>query len=76
VLTSRALLVGLRLLGNPKRALLSQLPMLALMIIYTIFSLWLISQPIIVVDNAAATENVSQPAPSENLREPPMPDRP
>jgi hypothetical protein len=69
-------LVALRLLGDPKRALLSQLPMVALMIIYTIFSLWLISQPIILVDNAAAIENVSQPDPSENLREPPMPDRP
>lgn len=38
-------LVALRLLEGRRRALLSQLPMLALMIFYTVFSLWILSQP-------------------------------
>jgi polyferredoxin len=73
-------LVALRLFGDSRRALWSQLPMLALMILYTILSLWIISQPIVV--NAPAStgavpqENSSQPSPIENLREPPMPKPP
>lgn len=38
-------LLALRLLENRRRALLSQLPMLVLMISYTVFSLWILSQP-------------------------------
>jgi polyferredoxin len=73
-------LVALRLFGDSRRALWSQLPMLALMILYTILSLWIISQPIVV--NAPAStgavpqENSAQPSPIENLREPPMPKPP
>ena len=74
-------LVAVRLFGDSRRALWSQLPMLALMILYTIFSLWIISQPIIIDDRAAAAntvpqENAPQPAPVEKLREPPMPKPP
>jgi hypothetical protein len=72
-------LVALRLFGDPGRALRSQLPMLALMILYTIFSLWIISQPIVIEDQAVETapqEDAAQPAPIEKLREPPMPDIP
>ncbi|MGH3146959.1 MAG: hypothetical protein ACRDTR_14285 [Rubrobacter sp.] len=38
-------LVALRLLEDRRKALLSQIPMLALMIFYTVFSLWILSQP-------------------------------
>ena len=38
-------LVALRLLENRRKALLSQLPMLVLMVFYTVFSLWILSQP-------------------------------
>lgn len=76
-------LVALRLFGDLERALRSQLPMLALMILYTVFSLWIISQPIVVNEEATPLEPVpigeeapSEPAPPENLREPPMPDVP
>jgi hypothetical protein len=72
-------LVALRLFQDPGRALRSQLPMLALMILYTVFSLWIISQPIVVEDQAVETapqEDASQPNPMESLREPPMPDIP
>src|SRR5215210_271064 len=72
-------LVALRLFEDPGRALRSQLPMLALMILYTVFSLWIISQPIVVEDRAVETapqEDASQPSPMEKLREPPMPDIP
>jgi hypothetical protein len=72
-------LVSLRLFEDPGRALRSQLPMLALMILYTVFSLWIISQPIVVEDQLVETtpqEDASQPAPIESLREPPMPDIP
>lgn len=73
-------LVALRLFRDPGRALRSQLPMLALIILYTVFSLWIISQPIVVNEEAAPAETpaeqVAEPAPPENLREPPMPDVP
>jgi hypothetical protein len=39
--------VSLRYFGSPQLALRSQLPLLALMILYTIFSLWILSQPIV-----------------------------
>jgi hypothetical protein len=39
--------VSLRYFGSPKLALRSQLPLLVLMILYTIFSLWILSQPIV-----------------------------
>jgi hypothetical protein len=35
---------ALRLMGNPSIAMRSQYPMLALMILYTVFSLWLLAQ--------------------------------
>ena len=38
---------ALRLMRDPKLAMRSQYPMLALMILYTVFSLWLLSQPIV-----------------------------
>ncbi len=45
-------LISLRLFGDPKRALRSQFPMLALMILYTISSLWILSQLIVEDDRA------------------------
>lgn len=39
--------ISLRLLGDQKRALLSQLPMLVLMVLYTVSSLWILAQPIV-----------------------------
>jgi hypothetical protein len=39
--------ISLRLFGDPKRALRSQYPMLLLMILYTVSSLWIVSQPIV-----------------------------
>ena len=40
-------LISLRLLGDPRRALLSQIPMLVLMVLYTVCSLWILAQPIV-----------------------------
>jgi hypothetical protein len=40
-------LVSLRLFRSPRLALRSQVPMLALMILYTVSSLWILSQPIV-----------------------------
>jgi hypothetical protein len=40
-------LVALRLFEDRRRAVLSQLPILALMVLYTAFSLWILSQPIV-----------------------------
>ncbi|MCA1728446.1 MAG: hypothetical protein LC751_03210 [Actinobacteria bacterium] len=68
-------LIALRLFGDSGRALRSQLPMLALMILYTVFSLWIISQPIVVNERAAPPENVGSASP-ENLHQPPMPEPP
>jgi hypothetical protein len=39
--------IALRLLGDGKRAVRSQYPMLALMVLYTVLSLWILNQPII-----------------------------
>lgn len=40
-------LVSVRCFGSPKRARRSQYPVLVLMTFYTVFSLWILSQPII-----------------------------
>jgi hypothetical protein len=40
-------LISLRLLRDPKRALWSQIPMLVLMVLYTVSSLWILAQPIV-----------------------------
>ena len=40
-------LISLRLLRDPKRAMLSQLPMLVLMVLYTVSSPWILAQPIV-----------------------------
>ncbi len=40
-------LISPRLLRDPKRALLSQIPMLVLMVLYTVSSLWILAQPIV-----------------------------
>ncbi len=45
--------LALRLLRNPRRALRSQYPMLALMVLYTVSSLWILSQPIIEEESRA-----------------------
>lgn len=39
--------LALRALGNRKAALISQAPMLVLMILYTVLSLWILAQPLI-----------------------------
>jgi hypothetical protein len=39
--------ISLRLLRDPERALRSQLPMLVLMVLYTMTSLWILAQPIV-----------------------------
>lgn len=41
--------MALALYGNPRQALLSQMPMLVLMVLYTMTSLWILSQPIVEV---------------------------
>jgi hypothetical protein len=44
---SLAHIVALRHLGDPRLAIRSQIPMLVLMIAYTMLSLWIIAQPIV-----------------------------
>ncbi len=45
-------LISLRFFGSVGEALRSQFPMLALMILYTVSSLWILSQPIVEDDGA------------------------
>lgn len=45
--------IAMRLFGNQKRALNSQYPMLGLMVLYTMLSLWILSQPIVQENKAA-----------------------
>jgi hypothetical protein len=73
--------VALRLLRDTKLAARSQAPMLGLMILYTVFSLWILSQPIVEERrNEANLESApSEPAPNQNIpqptiHQPPMPD--
>ena len=44
-------LLALNTYKNEKGAILSQYPITLLMVIYTIFSLWLLSQPIVIAPN-------------------------
>ncbi|MEX0652074.1 MAG: hypothetical protein WD153_01260 [Candidatus Paceibacterota bacterium] len=41
-------MIALRLFKDKKNALRSQYPMLILMVFYTVFSLWIMAQPIII----------------------------
>jgi hypothetical protein len=65
-------IVALRLLGDPRLAMRSQYPILALMILYTVFSLWILSQPITTQNTQTTTENAPQSNPNEDIRPPPM----
>jgi hypothetical protein len=47
--------IALRLLQDQKRAVRSQYPMLALMVLYTVFSLWILNQPVISETKVAST---------------------
>ena len=58
-------LTSVRFLATPGKALRSQLPMLALMILYTISSLWILSQPIVEDDRAGP----EVPAPASTLHD-------
>jgi hypothetical protein len=39
--------IALRLLGDKERAVRSQYPMVALMVLYTVLSLWILNQPVV-----------------------------
>lgn len=41
-------IIAIHLFHDRRRAMVSQYPMLALMVLYTVFSLWIIAQPIVV----------------------------
>src|SRR5215212_2956937 len=74
---------SLRLVRSPRLQTRMQYPMLALMICYTVFSLWILSQPIVEKrkNEAIPTEYMAAPTPpTENapdfdptLRQPPQP---
>ena len=67
-------LAALRLYKDRRKALRSQLPMLVLMVLYTVSSLWILSQPVVEEDKVAAAPP-AEVSPSPNtLRQPPMPD--
>jgi hypothetical protein len=78
---------ALRLLRDPKLTMRSQYPMVALMILYTVFSLWILSQPIVETRNetrydVAPPETTPETTPETapqfdpTLREPPIPPAP
>jgi hypothetical protein len=46
--------IALRVLQDKKRAVRSQYPMLALMVLYTVFSLWILNQPVVEVTKVAS----------------------
>ena len=62
-------LIALRLMWDPRRALRSQFPMLALMIAYTIFGLWILSQPIIVEGQPSEENAAPEPVAAAKLRD-------
>src|SRR5215218_6592323 len=74
---------SLRLIHSPRLQSRMQYPMLALMICYTVFSLWILSQPVVEKrkNEAIPTEYMAAPTPpTENapdfdptLRQPPLP---
>jgi hypothetical protein len=66
-------LVALRLLNDRRKALLSQLPMLVLMVLYTVSSLWILSQPVVEEDKVAAAPSELVVQPSQEPRNHPCP---
>ncbi|MDQ3912621.1 MAG: hypothetical protein M3305_12810 [Actinomycetota bacterium] len=68
-------IVALRLLGDSRLAMRSQYPILALMILYTVFSLWILSQPIATQNTENTTKSPPQSNPTKDIR-PPLPDLP
>ena len=46
--------IALRLLQNQRQAVRSQYPMLALMVLYTVLSLWILNQPIVEASKIAS----------------------
>ncbi len=59
-----------------KNTLLSQLPILGLMVFYTVISLWIIAQPIAVEAAKESSKNAEFSQNLEGLRQPPPPERP
>jgi hypothetical protein len=69
-------LVALRLLKDRRKALLSQLPMLVLMVLYTVSSLWILSQPVVEEEKMTAAPSEPVVQPSGEIAQPPMPNTP
>jgi hypothetical protein len=65
VAISLAHLIALRLLQDPRLTIRSQYPMLALMLLYTVFSLWILSQPVV------EENKVAEAPPEEVITVPP-----
>lgn len=58
-------LASLRFLRDPRLATRAQLPMLTLMVLYTVFSLWVLSQPIVTPE----TDEQARPALTVEIRD-------
>lgn len=52
--------VALRRFGDARRALRSQLPLLVLMVLYTMSSLWILSQPVVSEERAIAPPRIHE----------------
>ena len=59
-------LLALRWFSTPRRALISQFPMLALMVLYTVTSLWILSQPVVEESKSGAPAGPTQTAVSDH----------
>lgn len=59
--------IALRLLNDKKRALKSQYPMLALMVLYTVSSLWILSQPVVQENKSQSASSIWSPRPTNEL---------
>lgn len=65
--------IAIRVFDNRKQAVVSQLPVMGLMILYTVFSLWIIAQPVYIAQEQVQVQRREEFDRIEGIREPPKP---
>ena len=65
--------VALGIFTNRRQAIISQLPVMGLMILYTLLSLWIIAQPVFIAQEQIQVQRQEEFQRLEGIREPPKP---
>lgn len=65
--------IAMRVWQRPRTAMVSQLPLMVLMVMYTVASLWIIAQPVYIAQAQAEIDKQREQELFKVLREPPIP---